>query len=115
LSNPSDCFNLEVFYQYRDTVTPDAPYTAITSRPRERSDVYAAPYSPTGAVSLYAGRIGYYWSVEWRTLAPEAALQGITAITADPAADVLWLCCRNGVFKSADAGRTWLRVLEKAN
>ena len=108
------CFNLEVFYQYRDTVAPDAPYTAITSRPRERSDVYAAPFSPTNAVSVYAGRIGYYWSVEWRARAPEAALQGITAITADPASNALWLCCRNGVFKSEDAGITWHQVLEKA-
>ena len=110
------CFNLEVFYQYRDTVMPDAPYTAITSRPNNtRSDVFTAPYSPTNAVSLYVGRIGYYWSVEWRAIAPEAALQGISAITADASSNALWLCCRNGIFKSEDAGITWHRVLEKAS
>ncbi len=108
------CFNLELFFQYRDTVVADTPYMAIASRPngtRKRSDLYAAPYSASTAVSLYAGRIGYYWSVDWSARKPETAFQGITSIATDPTSDLLWLCCRNGIFKSDDAGLTWKGVL----
>jgi hypothetical protein len=102
------CNNLEVFYQYR-TIIADAPYTALTSRPPagERSDVYAAPYAPTNAASLYAGKIDYFWSVYWNARKSDAALQEITGLAADPADKTLWLCCRNGIFKSDDAGVTW--------
>jgi hypothetical protein len=106
------CNNLEVFYQYR-TIVADAPYAALVSRPpgRERCDVYAAPYAPTSAAALYAGRIDYFWSVYWNARKSAAPLQEITGLAADPAAKTLWLCCRNGIFKSEDAGGTWHAVM----
>ncbi len=108
------CNNLEVFYQYR-TIAADTPYLAVTSRPpaKDRSDVYAAPYSPTPAASLYAGKIDYFWSVYWNVRKSDAALQEITGLVADPTSMALWLCCRNGIFKSDDAGVSW-QIVKKS-
>lgn len=108
------CFDLNTLFMYREVVKPDALYLAIDSLAKGqvpgRSDVFGIPYLPTAQTSLFTGRVGYFWYLDWmeRKLGPE--MIGVTSISADPNSGSLWLCCLSGIYKSTDAGASWMLV-----
>jgi len=112
------CFNLGMYlYQYRHVLTPDVPYTAITSwtiSKEGRNRILTAPAKGQGAV--YSGRIGYYWSVEWnqQEITSGAVPEGINSLaSAGKDGERVYATAANGLFVSRDQGRSFALVQEK--
>jgi photosystem II stability/assembly factor-like uncharacterized protein len=106
------CYNLGMyFYQYRHIVTPDVPYAAIatwTLSKEGRNRILTAPLNGSGTV--YSGRIGYYWSVEWSRqevtsgVVPEA-INSLACAGKD--GERVYATAANGLFVSRDQGRSF--------
>lgn len=106
------CFNLSRFYQYRYRIMPDSNYTAVTSHPTEpqrSSQVYAAPLNTSDGPTLYTGKIGYYWSMEWDPVNSTPALHRVTGLawSGPSKAPTLLLCNDQGVWASDDQGQSF--------
>jgi hypothetical protein len=118
------CFELSAgntFYQYRETVPADVPYTALASyqdEVRKRSWVLAAPLGKTATdTKLFYGCIGFYWLLEWQRWSSEAVLTGVSSLIPRDAASshdgsTLFMCGRDGVFRSNNSGRNFTKILD---
>ena len=109
------CYNLGMYlYQYRQIVTPDVPYTAITSwtiSKEGRNRVLTTPLDASGAV--YSGRIGYYWSVEWNRQEVTSGVvpEGVNSLAcAGMDGERVYATAANGLFVSRDRGRSFLQL-----
>ena len=112
------CFNLGMYlYQYRHIVTPDVPYTAITSwtiSKEGRNRILTTPLEAGGAV--YSGRIGYYWSVEWNRQAVTAGVvpaEVNSLVCAGKDGERVYATAANGLFVSRDQGRSFEQLQKK--
>ena len=106
------CFNLGMYlHQYRHILTPDVPYTAITSwtiSKEGRSRILTSPLNGHGMV--YSGRIGYYWSVEWnlQDLKSGAGPDGLNSLACTGQdGERVYATAANGLFVSRDQGRSF--------
>ncbi|AQT69078.1 putative protein related to plant photosystem II stability/assembly factor [Anaerohalosphaera lusitana] len=105
------CYNLGAYlHQYRHAIEPDAMYTAITSWKAEdgRNRILT---TPSKGEDLYLGRIGYYWSVEWRRQqgSPlETPINPTCLRSADGAS--IYAAAANGLFISSDQGKSFQRL-----
>ena len=112
------CYNLGMYlYQYRYIVTPDVPYSAVTSwtiSKEGRNRILAAP--ATGSGTVYNGRIGYYWSVEWEK---QSVTSGVVPkeinclANAGKDGERVYATAANGLFVSKDQGKTFEQVQKK--
>lgn len=108
------CFDLSVFYQYRDSVPVEVPYTALATyedKDKQRSWVVVSPLVKTADdTRLFFGIIGFYWYVEWHRWSSEAVLSGVSGLTPCDAGSTqegstLFMCGRDGVSRSTNSGR----------
>jgi len=108
------CFNLGFFYQYRYNITPDVPFTALTSYyypESKRSQVLAAPLLPQDGTGLFAGRIGWFWSVEWQHQSTTLDLAGASCLAvSDQGGKAIFCCNQEGVFKSGDGAKSFKKI-----
>ena len=112
------CFNLGMYlYQYRHIVTPDVPYAAITSwtiSKEGRNRILTSPLHGSGTV--YSGRIGYYWSVEWNRQAVTSGVapDGVNSLAcAGKDGERVYATAANGLFLSRDQGRSFEQVQKR--
>ena len=112
------CYNLGMYlYQYRHIVTPDVPYTAITSwtiSKEGRNRILTTPLNGSGTV--YSGRIGYYWSVEWNRQEVTSGVvpEGINSLAcAGKDGERVYATAANGLFVSRDHGRSFEQLQKK--
>ena len=95
----------------RHIVTPEVPYSAVTSwtiSQEGRNRILAAP--ATGSGTVYNGRIGYYWSVEWnrQDVTSGVVPKDINCMAnAGKDGERVYATAANGLFVSKDQGKTF--------
>lgn len=106
------CFNLGMYlYQYRHIVSPDVPYSALTSwtiSKEGRNRILTTPAQGHGTV--YSGRIGYYWSVEWNRKEATSGLvpdEVNSLACAGKDGERVYATAANGLFLTRDQGRSF--------
>lgn len=104
------CYNLgQYLHQYRAQVTPDTFYTAITSWKAKdgRNRILALP---VGESTIYSGRIGYFWHIEWKKYSQNHAgsPKGITCLASvGDDGKTVYAAAPKGLFMSKDQGRNF--------
>ena len=112
------CYNLGMyFHQYRHILTPDVPYTAITSwtiSKEGRNRILTTPLNGSGTV--YSGRIGYFWSVDWNRpeVPSDVVPDGVNSLAcAGKDGARVYATAANGLFVSRDQGRSFEQLQKK--
>jgi hypothetical protein len=91
---------------------PSLPPSAITSWKAKdgRNRILTTPARDSSTV--FFGRIGYYWSVEWKPLAQQATPQaeGVSCLHNAEQGAVVYATAANGLFVSRDQGKSFHQV-----
>ncbi|MCH2209269.1 MAG: PA14 domain-containing protein [Lentisphaerales bacterium] len=104
------CYNLSLYlHQYH--IGPDEPFNAICSwhsSKEKRSQILTSPQQTSE--TLYLGRIGFYWNVDWNRLTQSAEnrplqINSLTSTGED--SKVVFATAKNGLFISKDHGKTF--------
>jgi len=107
------CSNLNIYlHQYQ--ISPDESFNAICSwrsSKYKRSQILCSPQQTSE--TLFLGRIGYYWNVDWNRLKQNAEnrpLQ-INSLTVDGEdGKTIYATAKNGLFISSDHGKSFTLI-----